>query len=147
VRASAFLMESEFRRHGIALEMDTGTDACPLMVAGDAVRIEQVIINLLRNALDAVEDAPQRRVSIVLSRDADQAEVSISDSGGGIPEQVAAHLFEPFYTTKPSGKGLGLGLAISSSIAQAMNGQLAAHNLPGGGAQFVLRLPLQMEKH
>jgi two-component system C4-dicarboxylate transport sensor histidine kinase DctB len=147
VRASAFLMESEFRRHGIALEMDTGTDACPLMVAGDAVRIEQVIINLLRNALDAVEDAPQRRVSIVLSRTGDQAEVSISDSGGGIPEQVAAHLFEPFYTTKPSGKGLGLGLAISSSIAQAMNGQLAAHNLPGGGAQFVLRLPLQMEKH
>ena len=148
VRASAFMMESEFRRHGVALAIDTGPDAAtgsPLLVAGDAVRIEQVLINLLRNALDAVEDAPQREVSITLARVDGHAEVRISDSGGGIPEQVAAHLFEPFYTTKPSGKGLGLGLAISSSIVQAMNGQLTAHNLPGGGAQFVLRLPLQLE--
>ena len=165
VRASAFMMESEFRRHGVALAIDTGPDAVaadspapgsgdgsggglgagPLLVAGDAVRIEQVLINLLRNALDAVEDAPQRQVSITLARVGEHAEVRISDSGGGIPEQVAAHLFEPFYTTKPSGKGLGLGLAISSSIVQAMNGQLTAHNLPGGGAQFVLRLPLQLE--
>lgn len=148
VRASAFLMESEFRRHGVALEIDTGGEppAATLLVAGDAVRIEQVLINLLRNALDAVEDAPRRRVAIALARAGEHAEVRISDSGAGIPEQVAAHLFEPFYTTKPSGKGLGLGLAISSSIVQAMNGQLAAHNQPDGGAQFVLRLPLQMEK-
>jgi two-component system C4-dicarboxylate transport sensor histidine kinase DctB len=170
VRASAFMMESEFRRHGVALAIDTGPDAAPgshapgggpnagpgagadaspgagpLLVAGDAVRIEQVLINLLRNALDAVEDAPQRAVAITLARVDGHAEVRISDSGGGIPEQVAAHLFEPFYTTKPSGKGLGLGLAISSSIVQAMNGQLTAHNLPSGGAQFVLRLPLQLE--
>lgn len=195
VRASAFMMESEFRRHGVALAIDVGANpaaagghalsndrddrddggaspaapsghtlsdrgddgaaapgspgadggAAPLLVAGDAVRIEQVLINLLRNALDAVEDAPQRQVCIALARVGDHAEVRISDSGGGIPEQVAAHLFEPFYTTKPSGKGLGLGLAISSSIVQAMNGQLTAHNLPGGGAQFVLRLPLQLE--
>jgi two-component system C4-dicarboxylate transport sensor histidine kinase DctB len=154
VRASAFMMESEFRRHGVALAIDVGSsnggaaqqpDAAPLLVAGDAVRIEQVLINLLRNALDAVEDSPERQVCIALARVDDHAEVRISDSGGGIPEQVAAHLFEPFYTTKPSGKGLGLGLAISSSIVQAMNGQLTAHNLPGGGAQFVLRLPLQLE--
>ncbi|CAN7700299.1 ATP-binding protein [Pseudoduganella sp. LjRoot289] len=148
VRASAFLMESEFRRQGVALEVDTGAPppAEAMLVAGDAVRIEQVLINLLRNALDAVEEAPQRRVAIALARAGEHAEVRISDSGGGIPEQVAAHLFEPFYTTKPSGKGLGLGLAISSSIVQAMNGQLSAHNLPDGGAQFVLRLPLQTEK-
>jgi two-component system C4-dicarboxylate transport sensor histidine kinase DctB len=147
VRASAFMMESEFRRHGVALAIDAGAepDAVPLLVAGDPVRIEQVLINLLRNALDAVEDSPERQVCIALARVDDHAEVRISDSGGGIPEQVAAHLFEPFYTTKPSGKGLGLGLAISSSIVQAMNGQLTAHNLPGGGAQFVLRLPLQPE--
>ncbi|WP_228893641.1 sensor histidine kinase [Pseudoduganella aquatica] len=147
VRASAFMMESEFRRHGVALAIDAGAepDAVPLLVAGDPVRIEQVLINLLRNALDAVEESPERQVCITLARVDDHAEVRISDSGGGIPEQVAAHLFEPFYTTKPSGKGLGLGLAISSSIVQAMNGQLTAHNLPGGGAQFVLRLPLQLE--
>jgi two-component system C4-dicarboxylate transport sensor histidine kinase DctB len=103
------------------------------------------MINLLRNALDAVEAGERREVAIRLARDGDSALVSISDSGAGIPDQVAAHLFEPFFTTKPSGKGLGLGLAISSSIVQAMNGQLTAHNQAGGGARFELRLPLQEE--
>ena len=140
VRASAFLLESEFRRHDVSLDIDA-VDG--LKVSGDSVRIEQVLINLLRNALDAVETGERREVAIRLERDGDYALVSISDSGAGIPEQVAAHLFEPFYTTKPSGKGLGLGLAISSSIVQAMNGQLAAHNQLGGGARFELRLPLQ----
>ncbi|MES2261518.1 MAG: ATP-binding protein [Pseudomonadota bacterium] len=143
VRASAFLLESEFRRHDVALLIDTAQGG--LFVAGDTVRIEQVLINLLRNALDAVEEAPRRSVSVALARAGGAAEVRISDSGGGITQQVAAHLFEPFFTTKPSGKGLGLGLAISSSIVQAMNGRLTAHNLADGGAQFILRLPLHME--
>jgi two-component system C4-dicarboxylate transport sensor histidine kinase DctB len=141
IQASAFLLESEFRRHAVMLGIDA--EAGSLLVAGDPVRIEQVLINLLRNALDAVESAERRQVGISLARDGDWALVCISDSGPGIPEQVAAHLFEPFYTTKPSGKGLGLGLAISSSIVQAMNGQLAAHNQASGGARFELRLPLQ----
>jgi two-component system C4-dicarboxylate transport sensor histidine kinase DctB len=143
VQASAFLLDSEFRRHGVVLQIDAQPGS--VHVAGDPVRIEQVLINLLRNALDAVESAERREVGISLSRDGGWALVCISDSGAGIPEQVAAHLFEPFYTTKPSGKGLGLGLAISSSIVQAMNGQLTAHNQPGGGARFDLRLPLQPE--
>jgi two-component system C4-dicarboxylate transport sensor histidine kinase DctB len=143
VRASAFLLESEFRRHAVTLEIDVGVEN--LKVTGDSVRIEQVLINLLRNALDAVENAERRVVAIRLARDGDNALVSISDSGEGIPEQVVAHLFEPFFTTKPSGKGLGLGLAISSSIVQAMNGQLTAHNQNDGGARFELRLPLQNE--
>lgn len=150
VRAASFLLQSEFRRLDVALDVVADDGCCK--VSGDAVRIEQVLINLLRNALDAVEagapDAP-RRVDVTLAREGAPehavALVSISDSGPGIPEQVAAHLFEPFFTTKPSGKGLGLGLAISSSIVQAMNGQLTARNLPGGGARFELRLPLLTE--
>ncbi|SFL69485.1 sensor histidine kinase [Rugamonas rubra] len=144
IRASTFLLDSEFRRHDVALTFEATADALqrPLQVTGNTVRIEQVLINLLRNALDAVEDAAERRVAITLARDGDEALVCISDSGAGIPEQVAAHLFEPFFTTKPSGKGLGLGLAISSSIVQAMNGRLSAHNPAGGGARFELRLPL-----
>jgi len=140
VRASVFLLESEFRRRDVTLRSESCEET--LLVAGDAVRIEQVLINLLRNALDAVEGAEQRQVCIVLLRDGDHALVRIADTGAGIPAQVAAHLFEPFFTTKPSGKGLGLGLAISSSIVQAMNGQLTAHNHDRGGAQFELRLPL-----
>lgn len=142
IHASALLLESEFRRHDVRLTIDI-VDALP--VTGDPVRIEQVLINLLRNALDAVEEASLREVVVTLRREGDCALVSISDSGPGIPEQVAQHLFEPFYTTKPSGKGLGLGLAISSSIVQAMNGQLAAYNKPQGGAEFVVRLPLQAD--
>jgi two-component system C4-dicarboxylate transport sensor histidine kinase DctB len=142
VRASAFLLESEFRRHDVTLQINA---ADGLKVTGDSVRIEQVMINLLRNALDAVEASERRVVVIGLERDGPCALVSISDSGAGIPDQVVAHLFEPFFTTKPSGKGLGLGLAISSSIVQAMNGRLTAHNQAGGGARFELRLPLQQE--
>jgi two-component system C4-dicarboxylate transport sensor histidine kinase DctB len=71
-----------------------------------------------------------------------QAVLRIRDSGAGIADEVAPHLFEPFFTTKSSSKGLGLGLAISSSIVQAMNGQLSAHNHEQGGAEFVVRLPL-----
>jgi two-component system C4-dicarboxylate transport sensor histidine kinase DctB len=140
IRASAALLESEFHRNDVTLEMDVPS---PITVVGDAVRIEQVLINLMRNAIDAVEGAATKRVSIRLQRQQDDAVIAIRDSGGGIPEQVAQHLFEPFFTTKPSGRGLGLGLAISSSIVQAMNGQLSAHSPPGSGAEFVVRLPLQ----
>ncbi len=144
IAASAFLLDSEFRRHGVTLTIAPAPGA-PVLVAGDAVRIEQVLINLLRNALDAVESSATRMVAVSLARADGAALVCIRDSGAGIPQQVAAHLFEPFFTTKPSGKGLGLGLAISSSIVQAMNGQLTAHNHVDGGAEFVVRLPLHHE--
>ena len=142
VRASALLLESDFRRHGVQFELDIQHAA---QIVGDAVRTEQVLINLLRNALDAIESAPVRQVKVMLEREGVDAVVRIRDSGGGIPEQVAPHLFEPFFTTKASGKGLGLGLAISSSIVQAMNGQLTARNHAGGGAEFVVRLPAATE--
>jgi two-component system C4-dicarboxylate transport sensor histidine kinase DctB len=142
-RASAFLLESDFERRGVALDIDTGGE--PLLVVGDTVRIEQVLINLIRNALDAVETAPQRRVCVSLDRADGHGIVRIRDTGPGIPDNVAAHLFEPFFTTKPTGKGLGLGLAISSSIVQAMNGQLAARNHSSGGAEFEVRFPLLNE--
>ncbi|MFZ3289075.1 MAG: ATP-binding protein, partial [Telluria sp.] len=146
IRASAFLLQSEFLRHGVELAIDTGpAAAAPLLVTGDSVRIEQVFINLLRNGLDAVENAAERRVAIALSARAGCAVVCISDSGGGIPDSVAAQLFEPFFTTKSSAKGLGLGLAISSSIVQAMNGRLTAGNRPGGGAEFEVELPLMAQ--
>jgi two-component system C4-dicarboxylate transport sensor histidine kinase DctB len=142
IHASALLLESDFRRQNAQLDIDI-REATP--VVGDMVRTEQVLINLLRNALDAVDDAPVKKVRVLLQREGSQAVVYIRDSGLGIPEQVAQHLFEPFFTTKPSGKGLGLGLAISSSIVQAMNGQLTAHNHAEGGAEFVVRLPLFAE--
>ncbi|HEY1148174.1 MAG TPA: ATP-binding protein, partial [Pseudoduganella sp.] len=142
-RASAFLLESDFRHRDVALEINTGEEQ--VLVAGDTVRIEQVLINLIRNALDAVEGSPTRRVCVSLDRAEGQGIVRIRDTGPGISDDVAAHLFEPFFTTKPTGKGLGLGLAISSSIVQAMNGQLTARNREDGGAEFEVRFPLMNE--
>jgi two-component system C4-dicarboxylate transport sensor histidine kinase DctB len=139
IEAAALLLNNEFQTHGATLQIDIRH---PAQVVGDSVRTEQVLINLLRNALDAVDNAEQKTVSLLLECEAGEAVVRIRDCGPGIPAQVALHLFEPFFTTKPSGKGLGLGLAISSSIVQAMSGRLTADNHSEGGAEFVLRIPL-----
>ena len=141
MQASAFLLAGDVKR----LEATLAIAGAPLCVAGDAVRVEQVFINLLRNALDAVEGAPVRAITVTMAQEGEHAVVRIADTGAGMAVDAAAHLFEPFYTTKPSGKGLGLGLAISSSIIQAMNGQLSGHNHPNGGAVFEVRIPV-MEK-
>lgn len=143
IRTSARLLESDFQRCACHLQIDIVDE---VQVIGDALRIEQVLINLLRNALEAAETSAQKSVVVRLCAEQHQGQhlalIRIRDSGSGIASEVAAHLFEPFYTTKPSGKGLGLGLAISSSIVQAMNGQLSAQNHPEGGAEFSLSLPL-----
>lgn len=139
IRSSAMLLDSDLHRLEVEFSIDVRV---PAEVIGDAVRMEQVLINILRNAVDAVEVATSRRVAVILDREGSEAVIRVRDSGAGIPDQVAQHLFEPFYTTKASGKGLGLGLAISSSIVQAMNGQLTARNHEGGGAEFIVRLPL-----
>lgn len=139
MQASSFLLQGEARRLGAQIDI-AGADT--LTVAGDAVRVEQVFINLLRNALDAVETAPVRIVTVTMTQDDEHAVVRIADTGAGMAVEATTHLFEPFYTTKPSGKGLGLGLAISSSIIQAMNGQLSGHNGANGGAVFEVRIPL-----
>jgi two-component system C4-dicarboxylate transport sensor histidine kinase DctB len=139
IEAAVRLLNSEFQHHHAVVDVEVRH---PASVTGDAVRTEQVLINLLRNALDAVEEASVKRVEVILERQGEQAVVRIRDSGAGISDEVAPHLFEPFFTTKSSSKGLGLGLAISSSIVQAMDGQLSAHNHEQGGAEFVVRLPL-----
>ncbi len=139
IEVSALLLQNDFQHHQVRLELDIRDR---VMVMGDEVRAEQVLINLMRNALDAVKTMERRIVTVTLRREDADAVIRIRDSGAGIPAQVAPHLFEAFFTTKPSGEGLGLGLAISSSIIQAMNGQLTAQNHADGGAEFLVRLPL-----
>lgn len=138
IQDAALLLDSEFARHGVQLQLHLPE---VLHVLGDTVRIEQVLINLLRNAMDAVEQSPEKTVRVVLEADAQQVRIRILDSGMGLPQEVVKHLFEPFFTTKATGMGLGLGLAISSSIVQAMNGHLEARNNPDCGAEFVVYIP------
>ncbi len=111
----------------------------PVMVLADRIRLEQVIINLLRNALDATRDRPEPEIEILLTS-GETATLAVRDNGPGISD--LENLFEPFYTTKKPGEGVGLGLAISSGIINDLGGRLTARNSESGGAVFEVQLPI-----
>jgi two-component system C4-dicarboxylate transport sensor histidine kinase DctB len=110
----------------------------PVMVMADRLRLEQVIINLLRNALDAMKGEERRELDLIVA-EGDEVVLTVRDNGRGIDDLDA--LFEPFYTTKKPGDGVGLGLAISSGIVKDLGGRLTARNSSRGGAVFEVRLP------
>ncbi len=114
----------------------------PVRVLGDRMRIEQVIVNLLRNALDATNMVDDPEIDIILAS-GETATLTVRDNGHGIEDLDA--LFEPFYTTKQPGDGVGLGLAISSGIVNDLGGRLTARNAEGGGAVFEMQLPILNE--
>ena len=118
--------------------------ARPAWVRGDAIRLEQVLINLLHNALDAMADKRYKRLEIRIETAAGHWRLSVLDSGGGISDADLGKLFDPFFTTKPVGEGLGLGLAISYGIVHEAGGTLHAENL-AGGACLTLTLPRDQE--
>jgi C4-dicarboxylate-specific signal transduction histidine kinase len=106
------------------------------------VALDQIVHNLILNALQAMEqvDASQRRLVLTLGTQGDTAELSVADRGPGIAPDVLPRLFEPFFSTREG--GLGLGLSLCESLAQGMGGSITAANAPEGGAVFRLRLPL-----
>ncbi|MBI1494180.1 sensor histidine kinase [Halocynthiibacter styelae] len=136
VNAALEMMEPQLKQRQI--EIKSGLPRDPAMVLADPLRLEQVLINLLRNAVDATKFTSEPRIEIVLSA-GHQVTLTIRDNGEGIEDLES--LFEPFYTTKEPGDGVGLGLAISSGIAADFGGRLTAHNSAEGGAVFVLHLP------
>ncbi|WP_053163210.1 MULTISPECIES: ATP-binding protein [Pseudomonas] len=116
----------------------------PAWVRGDAIRLEQVLINLLRNALDAMADQPIKRLEVRLEADEQLWRLTVSDSGTGIAEEHLAQVFDPFFTTKAVGDGLGLGLAVSFAIIHESGGRLTADNHEHG-AVFCVTLPIDKE--
>ncbi|KVQ13305.1 sensor histidine kinase [Burkholderia ubonensis] len=125
--------------------LDLANDHPELVARCEDLRLEQVLINLLGNALDAVAagGAPRTaapRIDVTIEASAATLAIQVRDNGPGIAPDLLPRLFEPFFTTKEMGRGLGLGLAISSSIASDAGGSLTARNAPGGGALFVLTL-------
>ncbi|WP_313466664.1 sensor histidine kinase, partial [Pseudomonas nitroreducens] len=118
----------------------------PAWVLGDAIRLEQVLVNLIRNALDAVANSAQPRIELTLRRDGEHWCLEVADNGPGIDEAHLASVFDPFFTTKPVGEGLGLGLAVSYGIVHELGGRLGAANQPSGGAVFRLSLPAASEE-
>ena len=118
--------------------------ARPAWVRGDAIRLEQVLINLLRNALDAMQDKSCKRLEIRLEAEEQLWRLSVIDNGTGIAEENLAKVFDPFFTTKPVGDGLGIGLAVSFAIVHESGGRLTAEN-HANGAVFALTLPIDLE--
>jgi two-component system C4-dicarboxylate transport sensor histidine kinase DctB len=135
------MMEPQLRQRQVNITR-TRPDS-PVLVMGDRVRIEQVMINLLRNAMDATETTEDASIDILLAA-GETAVLTVRDNGHGI-EDIDS-LFEPFYTTKQPGDGVGLGLAISSGIVSDLGGRLTARNAAGGGAVFEVQLPILPEE-
>ncbi len=137
VRNVEALLRPEADRAGIALSIDLDAGAMP--VRGDQVELEQIIFNLVRNAMDAVATAADRRVKVTGRCEGAFVTIDVSDSGPGVPSDLRARLFEPFVTGKPG--GTGLGLALCRRFAERMDGELALL-ADRSGTVFRLRLPL-----
>lgn len=143
VRSSVARIDDLCRRSGVCVEVNAGR-ADPV-VAVDAGRIEQALVNLLRNAVQAAAS----RVSVAWEERADGVAVLVDDDGPGVPESLRQTIFDPFFTTKPVGSGTGLGLAIVHSVAEDHSGWIQAGDSPLGGARFelVLRASHAEERH
>jgi two-component system C4-dicarboxylate transport sensor histidine kinase DctB len=125
----------------------------PALTLGNDVRLEQVVINLVRNAIDAVQETPEPVVEVSMHTANGRIFIEVRDNGPGFDPTILGTLFDPFVTTKPSGAGLGLGLTISYEIIREFGGSLKAANHPDGGAILTVELlavdepvsPLQSE--
>lgn len=137
VSTALAMMEPQLKAR--VVKIGRGMPRQPVLVMADRLRVEQVIINLLRNALDATKNAEDPQIDLLLSA-GETATLTVSDNGQGIVD--LDNLFEPFYTTKKPGEGVGLGLAISSGIVTDLGGRLTARNGDGGGAVFEMQLPI-----
>jgi two-component system C4-dicarboxylate transport sensor histidine kinase DctB len=132
------LLEDRIGNSGVKVERSpAGEQALALC---DENRLEQVLLNLMGNALDAMAQQPSKVMKIDVSRHDEMIAISIRDNGPGLGDRVIGRLFEPFFTTKEQGAGLGLGLVISSAIVRDFGGSLRGTNHPNGGAEFVVEL-------
>ncbi len=143
--AAAELLEPEARRRGVVLERDFRAELPE--VRGDEISLQQVVINLALNGMEAMADTPsgRRRLSIVTRNGEGRVVVRVSDTGRGIAADHEPKLFDSFFTTKRH--GLGLGLSICRSIVDAHGGRIGATNNGGGGATFEFELPALPRSH
>ncbi len=135
------LLRNQLMTHKVEATLDVEPGLPEVEV--DANQIKQVFVNLINNACQAIaSDAPSGRIWISAKRAQDVIAVSVTDSGPGIPEDVAARVFEPFFTTKPEGEGTGLGLSICQGILKEHGGRISLESRPGSGATFTVELPV-----
>jgi signal transduction histidine kinase len=133
------LMGEQLRLDGIEIVTELAQECGSTL--GHAIQMEQVVLNLLTNARDAMVDSDrEKKITLRVFEDAKGVQITSVDSGGGIPDDVLPRIFDPFYTTKNIGKGTGLGLSVSYGIIREMDGTIVAENIDGG-ARFTITLP------
>lgn len=125
-----------------AMDVALSVDVAPVVVRAGPVRLQQVLVNVLSNALDAMEGHSPRAITIAARDAGDSAVITIADTGPGIAPQLIERIFDPFFSTKGVGKGLGLGLSISYNIIHDFGGSFSVANAETGGAVFTITLPL-----
>lgn len=124
---------------GVRLQGDVPDD---LVISADASRLQEALLNLLINAIQALDGTGTVTLTARCEPDTGQAVITVADTGPGIPEEIRSRVFDPFYTTKEEGKGTGLGLSIVYGIVEKHDGSIAVDNAPDGGAVFTIRLPV-----
>lgn len=134
------LVQEQLRLHQVAVRLHLAPSN-PL-VCGSAIQLEQVFINLLTNARDAVSNAPIKQIAVQSTVEEHRVTVTVQDSGPGIPPGLEQRIFDPFFSTKDVGAGTGLGLSITYGILKDHQGSITVESRPGVGAAFVIRMPL-----
>ena len=142
VKQTVDLLQNQARLNNTVIRTQFGEDL-PI-VASDQSRLQQVLLNLITNAMDAIEDAHKKEgdIEITTGQDSGHLLVAIQDNGSGIPKEYERRLFDPFFTTKETGKGSGLGLSISFSIMEKLGGVIQFENRYPDGAKFIVKLPI-----
>ena len=139
IESALSLIQEQFRIRQIQVNLDLPVEDA--FVIGNAIQLEQVFINLLANARDAVASAPRKLITITCRIEPDTIVLSFADSGVGIPDGLEQRIFDPFFTTKEVGAGTGLGLSITYGIIKEHQGTITVENRPGDGATFWIHLP------
>jgi two-component system, LuxR family, sensor kinase FixL len=131
------LLLVDAQRDGLVAEVRIADDARAAFI--DKVQIQQVLVNLFRNAAEAMAGAASKRIAVTTERHGDRIQIEVADSGPGLSAEVLARLFEPFTTTKAT--GMGVGLSLCRSIVESQGGEMSAGNAAGGGAVFRFTVP------
>jgi C4-dicarboxylate-specific signal transduction histidine kinase len=143
IRSSVSLIQEQLRLRQIEVQLDLPQEE--VVIIGNPIQLEQVFLNLITNARDAIVDMPKKTIAITCAVKTDFVEVRVRDSGPGIPSDIEQRIFDPFFTTKEVGAGTGLGLSITYSIIQEHQGNILLENHEGGGALFLIQLPRTRE--
>jgi len=141
IRRALSLMQEQLRLRQIEVQLQVPEEE--VLVIGNAIQLEQVFINLLTNARDAIANAERKSIAITCTRQANMVDIRVGDTGPGILAGLEQRIFDPFFTTKEVGAGTGLGLSITYGIIKEHQGTIAVENRPDEGALFLIQLPLE----